>query len=362
MANPYNDLYERWRQAFSEIDKLAAYKAAGHTIRYADNYRYPLSGFKTDEFPAGGPLTIERISNTITTYHLDAAGRPVFFYYGNPSDLRRLVLAKGKKMSYQRLTLSGGGTNTISVNDIRDEIMARTITIEEYSYDGDRIAEAKCLYSGSGPGRLQYKKAYNYLETGELDTIQSIYENGRTQLIYVRPDPNFNVEKSFNELATRLATLIIDTLVANNVQQPVALLDLSYRTISYWIPTITPTSQADKEVVLENWQGKDVFENLFIPPNYNAIYLDIAPIERAWQQFFEHVDNEKRWDLGENMLRKTARLLTLGKLDGQLAVADEFVAYALDGESEINQLPEILLECGLPETTLQEWKEKKWFD
>jgi hypothetical protein len=392
MTNLYNDLYERWRQAFSEIHKLAAYKAAGQTIRYADNFRFPLPGFRPNDFPAGGPLTLERTSSTITTYYLDTAGRPVFVSFGNPqersyqwqgfysyspdlveyiefnlatgnpSELGRIAFAKGKKMSYQRLRLNGGGTNTVSVDDIRDEIMARTITIEEYSYDGDRIAEAECLYSGSGPGTVQFKKAYNYLETGELDTIQSIYEYGRTQLIYVRPDPNFNEEHSADELANRLAALIIDTLTANNVQQPVALLDLSYRTISGWIPTINPTPQADKAVVLENRQGKDAFDFLFIPPNYNDIYLDIAPIERAWLQFFEHVDKEKHWHLGEKMLRKTARLLTLGKLDGKLAVTDEFVAYALDGEFEINQLPEILLECGLPETILQEWKEKKWFD
>jgi hypothetical protein len=391
MTNLYNDLYERWRQAFSEIHKLATYKAAGHTIRYADNFRYPLPGFRPDDFPAGGPLTLERTSSTITTYYLDTAGRPVFVsfgnpqerYYqwqgfysyspdlveyiefnlatGNPSDLGRIVYANGKKMSYQRLNLSGKGTNTVSVDDIRDDIMARTITIEEYSYDGDRIVEADCLYSGSGAGLTQYKKAYNYLETGELDTIQSIYEHGRTKLIYVRPDPNFNAEHSLDELAARLAALIIDTLVANDVQQPVALLDLSYHTTRGWIPTINPTSQADKEAVLENWRGKDAFHYLFIPQNYD-IYLDIAPIERAWHQFFEHVDSEDRWDLGKKMLRKTARLLTLGKLEGKLAVTDEFVAYAIDGEFEINQLPEILLECGLPETTLLKWKEKKWFD
>jgi hypothetical protein len=392
MTNLYNDLCERWRRAFGEIGKRASYKAAGQTIRYADNFRFPLSGFKTDEFPADGPLTIERTSSTITTYYLDAAGRPVFvsfgnpreqlyqwqgFYFyspdlveyiefnlatGNPSVLERIVYANGKKMSYQRLNLSDRGTVTVSVNDIRDEIMARTITIEEYSYDGDRIAEAACLYSGGGQALLQYKKAFNYLETGELDTIQSIYEGGRTQFIYIRPDPNFNVEHSVDELATRLAALIIDTLVGNDVQQPIALLDLSYRSISAWIPTITPTSQADKKVVLENWQGKDVFQNLFIPPNDNALDLDIAHFERAWLEFFEYVNNENRWHLGETMLRKTARLLTLGKLNGELAVADEFVAYALDGEFEINRLPEILLECGLPETTLQEWKEKKWFE
>ena len=392
MTNLYNDLCERWRQAFGEIDKLAAYKATGQTIRYADNFRYPLSGFKTDEFPAGGPLTKERTTSTMTTYHLDTAGRPAYVSFGNPqersyqwqgfyayspdlveyvefnlatgnpSDLGRLVFADGKKMSYQRLSLSGRGTNTVSIDDIRDDIMARTITIEEYNYDGDRIVEVDCLYSGSGAALTQYKKAYNYLEAGELDTIQSIYENGRTQFIYIRPDPNFNEEHSLDDLANRLAALIIDTLVANNVQQPVALLDLSYRTIRSWIPTITPTSQAEKEVVLKNWEGKDVFQYLFIPPNDNALDLDIAPFERAWLEFFEHVNNEDRWRSGERMLRKTARLLTLGKLDGKLAVTGEFVAYALDGEFEINQLPEILLECGLPETTLLKWKENKWFD
>jgi hypothetical protein len=392
MTNLYNDLCERWRRAFVEIDKLAAYKAAGQTIRYADNFRFPLSGFTPDDFPAGGPLTMERTSSTITAYYLDTAGRPVFVsfgnpqerYYqwqgfysyspdlveyiefnlatGNPSDLERIVYGNGKKMNYQRLSLSSKGTNTVSVDDLRDEIMARTIAIEEYSYDGDRMAEVDCLYSGSGIDLLQYKKAYSYLDTGELDTIQSIYEHGRTKLIYVRPDPNFNEEHAVDDLAARLAALIIDTLVANNVQQPVALLNLSYRTIRSWIPTINPTSQADKAVVLENRRGKDVFGHLFIPPNYNDIDLDITRIERAWKQFFDYVERERRSNPGEQMLRKTARLLTLGKLDGKLAVADEFVAYALDGEFEINQLPRVLLECGLPETTLQEWKEKKWFD
>jgi hypothetical protein len=392
MTNLYNDLYERWRQAYSEIHKLAAYKAGGRTIRYADNFRYPLPGYTSDDFPAGGPLTIERTTSTITTYYLDTAGRPVFVSFGNPqerlyqwqgfysyspdlveyvefnlatgnpSDLGRLVFADGKKMSYQRLSLSGKGTNTVSVDDIRDDIMARTITIEEYSFDGDRMVEVDCLYSGSGPGLVQYKKAYNYLKTGELDTIQSIYDDGRTQLIYVRPDPNFNEEHALDKLANRLAALIIDTLVANNVQQPVALLDLSYRTIRSWVPTINAASQSDKEAVLENWQGKDVFENLFIPPSYNSIDLDIAHIERTWRQFFDHVDSKDRWDLGKKMLRRAARLLTLGKLGGKLAVTDEFVAYALDGEFEINQLPDVLLDCGLPETTLLKWKEKKWFD
>jgi len=392
MTELYNALYERWRLAFDEFSRLDEYKAAGRTIRYADNFRFRLADYDPAGFPAGGPLTTERDAHGTMEYqyHLDDAGLPVFVsitssnkYVSNrwqgfyrytpdmveyiefnldtkyPSSIERVIRQHGKKTSYQRFSLNSRGTFNIPHDQL--DYKALFTEIENYHYQAHRIISADGFAAGGGLAPWLYNLAYDYLDTGELDTIRIIYTNGQTRLTYVRPDPAQSLEQLSDRLARQLASLIIDTLIANQTQQPIALLALNYRTGKLWIPSLATISQADKKEILDHHKGKDVFQHLFISSG-DEIDLDNSPIERLWVQFFGLVNSAEDAMPGENMLRKTARLLTLGGLDGKLAVDDEFIAYALDGEFEINDLEQILPECGLSEATLQKWREKKWFD
>lgn len=157
-----------------------------------------------------------------------------------------------------------------------------------------------------------------------------------------------------------MAHSIIVSLLKHNIEQPICLLELNYRRADRHLPLIKTLSLSEKEEIISQSEGSEVFELLFITSSENYIDMDSHVFEQQLQQLVQLMEERENFDLGTNLLRKTASLLTLNKLGQKITVSDDFVAYAIDWEMEGQEFEEILKECGQSSKIIQEWKAKEW--
>ncbi len=71
----------------------------------------------------------------------------------------------------------------------------------------------------------------------------------------------------------------------------------------------------------------------------------------------EELDN---WSIGEKMLCHTAAILTEGKVNNEVPVTKDFVAYAIDNSIGHENFSKLLKDCGVNKETIKEWKKKRW--
>ena len=79
MIELYNDVFQRWVQAFDEFASLDKYKGLVVSTRYATSPRYDVKDYTLQGFPAGGALSDEPPKDALflRTYGFDKSDRPV---------------------------------------------------------------------------------------------------------------------------------------------------------------------------------------------------------------------------------------------------------------------------------------------
>ncbi|SFD77581.1 hypothetical protein SAMN05518672_103170 [Chitinophaga sp. CF118] len=397
------DLLERWKHAFNEIELLQQYKDKIQTERYIPGFRYDLKDYDTPLFlKPEEKLFPEARSREISDYHFygfTTDGMPCYTSFGHrvskvnwqgyysysknlveyiefcmetgiPSTIKRFIYEDGEKAIFQSLSVNSRGSIPIYKGSPKEEIIAGIIddqhslfcTVEKYTTENGKILKADCIAIAPGAGEYRYAEVYRYDENNKLDEIRTVYEDGKTSLAYVQLNKNIDINQLSLAVSENMASAIIDTLQESRIEVPLSLLEINYKSITEYMPLLTPRSLAFTEEISRNHEEEDIFDLIFLSTEVSHAYMEINPagFERLFRQFIQIVEREEKWDLGTAMLRRVAYLLTTNKLNNKIPVSNEFAAYAIDWESEMEEFEDILLECGLSGSVISSWKERGW--
>jgi hypothetical protein len=397
MNELYEQLFQRWVRAFDEFDSLSKYRFLVRTKKYATIYRYEVRDYTPQSFPAGGAIYDEKTpdASSIRIYGLDGAGRPVhmsavsdvsgvfsegYYSYSEsvveylefsksttiPDRMEIMMFDRGKKTAYLRFIVSGvgnivpGGSIEAYIEEMRRDPRDIICQIEQYIYEGERITGADCFAITPGIGPYSYKQVYTYDNKGQLDEIRSVFGAGHHRLEYVRLSGGTNVQALADELAVLMADAVVETLLKNNVNQPLALLELSYQNVGNYLPYLEFKTVADRDELFAQYGEAVDFEQMFISTYDNMIPVEDATFERQLQQLMQIMEQQQDYEIGTTMLRKAGRLLTKGRLNGKIPVSEDFVAYPIEWMLESQQFEEILRACGQSEEIISDWKERGW--
>ncbi|RFM36046.1 hypothetical protein [Chitinophaga silvisoli] len=391
MDNLIDQLIIRWEQAFEDIQKLPAFKAAIKTIKYAEGSRYNLEKFDQHSFPADGPLSQEKQNHE---YGFNDQGLPCYVafsheynklywegYYqytdnlaeyiefntntGTPSAITRVLFENGRKTATQRLVVNGRGTIYAHLKDDRAALIEKikedthalflTATSFEYNQDGN-IIRSTSTHVTPGVGTYNSHDEYTYLDN-QLDKIRTFDAEGNSRLTFSRNSANLSPQALVEKLATAMAEQIVRTLQGSELELPLAFLELGYHYADNYLPLLGIQSRQQVEQRLKNK------ELVFFTDNYLDSLIDIAPFEDLFAQMEQLMEEHDDMNIGRTALRKTAAILTKTKLFGKINTTADFAAYAIDWsiEGHSNEdLEEILLECGVEKETLAIWKENNF--
>jgi hypothetical protein len=397
------DLLSRWKQAFNEIELIQQYKDKIQTEKYIPGFRYDLKDYGTPLFlKPEEKLFPEARSREISDYHFygfAADGLPCFTSFGHrvskvswegyynysdnvveyvefcmetgiPSTIKRLIYDNGEKVSYQSLIVNSRGSIPIYKGVPKEQIISGIIedqhslfcVIEKYTTEKGKILKADCIGIAPGTGEYRYEEIYRYDETGKLDEIRTISEDGKTSLAYVQLNNAINITQLSDEVAESMAAAIIETLLEADIEVPLSLLEINYKFITEYMPLLTPRSLAFTDEISREHMDEDIFDLIFLSTEVSHAYLHLnaGKFERLFRQFIQIIEREEKWDMGTAMLRKVAYLLTTGKMNNRIPVSNEFAAYAIDWESDMEEFEDILLECGVASSVIAAWKDRGW--
>lgn len=399
------ELLTRWKHAFNELSLLPEYKAKILTEKYVPAVRYDLKDYETSAFLIPeGKLFPEARSREINDYHfygLKEDGYPCYTsfrhvmnntswegYYSYsdevveyvefcqtentyiPSCIKRILYKDGQRYAWQSLFINTRGNNDLYEGQTPDEIMASiladqhalVIRIEAYNRVDGRITSANGLAIAPAYGEYNYVQQYNYTGGGVLDEIRTYCESGVDRLTWVRQEEGLNFQQLEEELVEKLAEAIVDTLVESKLETPLSLLEINYHSIAEYIPSLSPRSQRFTADISRRHQDEDIFDLIFLATEMDHPYLPIEDekFERPFRQFIQIIEREDKWELASGMLRKVAWLLTTNKLFHRLPVSDDFAAYAIDWESDMDEFERVLRECGVVPAVISAWQERGW--
>jgi len=393
-------LIERWEKAFDEINLLPEYYDSAKVFKYAAGRCFELKDYPNEDFQPERSLTDTADNKTIPYYQygLRSDGLPCYTSYPSkgtaskwegyyiyndqqveyiefntqtkmPSCIERILFLNGRKTSFQRVFISTRASAPAWVGLSKEEAISRLkndkysieASIEDYEYEGSKIVKADCHGMAPGQGEYKYYKTYLYDEKGELDEIRDFYSDGSSRLSYVRTEENYSLQDMSDRLAALIAGAVVDALIKNKVEIPVAIVELSYTYVYTYLPVVIARSESVKQDVIANC-GENIWEGLFLDFD-ELLHLKTDTFERLFEQFIQIMEKTDNYESGRAMLRKSATLLTKSKLLGKVSVADEFVAYAIDKsvEGHSNEaFKKILKECGLEENIIEAWNKRGW--
>ncbi|MVT08941.1 hypothetical protein [Chitinophaga tropicalis] len=397
------DLLNRWKRAFDELSLLENHKENIVSEKYIPGYGYSLEDYGTPYFlQQGDKIFPQATVREIGDYHyygFTTDGLPCYTsfrhtynninwagYYdysdslveyveycintGIPSCIKRIQYRDGEKISYQSLSIDSRGSVPLREDLSREEAIEYILNAAYFlSYDVEvfhrkegEITKAEGLAMHPGLEEYHYQKLYKYDTGGELAEIRTVHENGQSQLSYVRMDKAIDIRQLIADLADEMAIAIVDELEAKQVDVPLTLLELTYRSASRYIPLLSPRSLAFTDEINRKYEDEDVFDLIFLATELDQPYLEINParFERSLTQFMQVVRREGKWDMANAMIRKVAHTLTTTKLLQRIPVGKEFAAYAVDWETDVEEFEDILRECGTDPKVITAWKERGW--
>lgn len=396
MEKLLEQLLDRWELAFDQLETLGTYKAQVVTTRYSAGSRYNLDRFDWNSFPSDGPMVnnkgdIDAIS--LHEYGFNAEGRPCytafkhdynqifwegFYTYsdtlveyvefclttGVPSALMRMQFREHKKISFQSIIINGRGSgyplSDMSkeeiINKIKNDGFSVISTVTRYDYDSNgRIEKASNIHITPGLGKFTSYDEYTYDNDQSLDTIRTFFEQGTNRLTYSKLTEGMSPESLTESLAEAMARSVSETLADQNIEQPIAFLELSYHYADNYSPILVwHTAQDVADKVASN-------EFDFIPDYSDTLQVETRPFEILFAQLQQMMQELNNSNLGRILLRKAAYLLTKNALFGKVNVSDDFAAYAIDWsiEGHSNEsFEEILRECGVRADVIEIWKQK----
>lgn len=392
-------LMERWEKAFDEIELLSEYHRSAKTFKYATGSCFDLKNYTKENFSPENPLADTAPDDSVlyNEYGFDASGLPCYtsfpyngskskwegYYTYNghlveyvefniqtrvPSCIERVLFEGNRKISFQRIFINTRGSAPAYIDLPKEEKISRIkndkysihVQIEEYEYDNDKIVKAECFGIAPGKGEYEFQKIFSYDKRGYLDEIRDFYPEGSSRLSYARPAENYDLQEISDRLASLIAESVVDTLVKNKVESPVAMVELGYQYVYTYLPVVISRPESLKQEVIEG--GENIWEGLFLGFD-DLLHLDTIKFERLFEQFMQIIENTKDYKIGTRMLRKSASLLTKNRLMGKIPVADEFFTYVIDhsveGHSK-DEFEEILKECGMEDNIIEDWNRRGW--
>jgi hypothetical protein len=162
-------------------------------------------------------------------------------------------------------------------------------------------------------------------------------------------------ETLIEDLAQVMAASIVESLVKESIEQPIALLELNYHYADVYVPLLAWKSVREVSAQLADQSFS------FLDFDYSGPQPETLPFERLFAQLEQMMAEKSNMELGRIMLIKAAYPLTRSKLFGKIKVNDDFIAFAIDWSIEGHsneQFEEILLECGAELNVLENWKQK----
>jgi hypothetical protein len=397
------DLLSRWKHAFNETVQLQQHKEKIVTEKYIPGFRYELKDYGTPLFlKPEERLFPEARSREISDYHyygFTEDGMPCYTSFGHrvskeswegyysynndvveyveycmetgiPSTIKRFIYKDGQKAVYQSLSVNSRGSIPIYkgvpkeqiINGIIDDQHSLFCTIEHYTIENGRILKADCIGITPGVGEYNYEDIYSYDAGGKLDEIRTVREGGKTTLAYVQLNNNIDIVQLSSAVSENMALAIIDTLQEADIEVPLSLLEINYKFVTEYMPLLTPRSLAFTDEITQEHEDEDIFDLIFLSTEVSHAYmaLNAGSFERLFRQFIQIIEREEKWEMGTAMLRRVAYLLTTSKLNNRIPVGEEFAAYAIDWESDMEEFEDILQECGVAGTVISSWKDRGW--
>jgi hypothetical protein len=231
-------------------------------------------------------------------------------------------------------------------------------TIEQYHYEDDRIKWADCLYNMPGIGAYSSKEEYSYNDAGELDEIQSIDQHGNRQYTYVKPPAGTTLQELSEQVSQLLAADIIATIVATAPTSPLAIVELNYQEVGSYLPLLQIISDADWKKSAAQYGEEKLLEQVILSGDHPLTTVSFNASERMMTAFIGEIEKSGNYEIAREMMHRVARYLTTGQLDKQVAVSDQFIAYAVDWSMAPENVGEILVDCGMPEVQLKDWEKR----
>jgi hypothetical protein len=387
-------LIQRWKDAFDEIGLINDYEKKVVSVKYASTFRYDLRDYSSGKIKAGGKMTSERpeAESNFHEYGFDKDGFPAINKFRHnwnkvdwagyfkkerdlieyiefclntniPSCVQRVVLKNGRKVTFQSLSINGRGSGTYNalsreylIEKIINDNFSLMYSIEEYFFDNNSISKANGLAYGPGVEEYEYEDIYRYHENGKLKMIKTYFADGQSRVRYYKSLDKLSLTQRMNNLSQKIAEAIINYLRGVKIDSPLFYLELSYRAVENYWPSLVLFTELDKEKSLK--EGRSPLLPDWLARGY--IYIPQTEIEEDLQEFFQIMEETENWMSGTKMLRSAAKILTTSKLNGVIATSDDFVAYSIDGSLEANELPKILLESGADKSQIKRWKKAGW--
>lgn len=388
------DLLARWVRAFDEMGQLEQHKSLICSEKYIPGFRYDVRDFGTSRFlHPEGRIFPEARAREIKDYHfygLGADGLPCYTSFGGwqgfysyaedlveyvefctetaiPSCIKRMYFLDGQAIAYQYLLVQGRASSPVYkemsreaiIEDISYSLVSR---VEKYCRTLNRVTAAEGLQSQPGREPAHFKDVYQYDELGRLEEIRTWWDDGSSQLAYVRLGEGLEVGELAERVVSQLAEAVTDTLAGLQVETPIALLEISYRHQSADMPVIIPRSVAFTTDISRRHPDEDIFDLIFLGTDNAQERLPVRyeKFERAFRQLMQIVEREEKWELAEAVFKKTGHTLTTSRLEGKVATGDEFAAYAVDWEFDMEDFEEILWDCGVDAQLIKAWKGRGW--
>jgi hypothetical protein len=382
------DLWNRWREAFGRLADLDPASLLGERVVYANVPLFKLKNYTPRKFPAGGRifLNLPETPNSYYVYRLDSKGRPVhaasrhavnnirwegFYRYTSDeveyvefclqtavvSEYARITMQNGLLLTYQNIDINGGGariggrTGKSAMDHIAKNSYFYWIQIEQYEASEDRIAAGRALVEGAGLSPQRSALEYSYSDAGRLGRIVRIHESGSKTTEFAAKS-KLGMRELATRLSKRIAARAIEALRKANFSAPLLAVEMSFRSVTNYVPFIIPAT------------ARDYIPNLVLPTAIdprNWISLSEEDFEPEMAEFLERMSSAEKWDHGSRMLRQAARMITHQGPDSFM-VDDYFVAFAIDWEFEGQELPKILKQCGANAATLRKLKKIGWLE
>lgn len=389
-------LFKRFITACDELSRIAEKRAGIVEWVYTTTPCYEIKEYGEMKVAAEhGPLQ-NSAEDYVYTYGLDDKGRPCYSGFGSEKDglhaegfyeytdtftehityssssgkpyiITRLYFEQGKKIGFQSFQANGGGlghnfdaTNSREMADkLRENNYTSFCTVCLYEYTNDRITGAGCWAMTPGIGFNEYKLTYTYDASGVLLEVWKVYPDNAKQCIYAKAPSHLTFQELADEISLLIAHAITDALQNEQIEGPIAIMQLGYREVSNYDPYVEVLSLKDQGRIIEKTGQADLLVELFIVSEKQYIPLVNKPYESLMTAFINIVEDNNDYESATAMIHKAGYLLTTERLWGKSALSEDFIAYPVDWSMapDNNELIETMLKCGMRKETLEKWQQ-----
>jgi hypothetical protein len=380
------DLWVRWRQAFDRFAEVAEAPLMGGRVVYARVPLFDLKTYTPKRFRAGARVlsSLPENGTSYFAYALDSMGRPIQMAYrheANNLDTRglyrytddeveyvefcvqtqvvseygRMTLRDGLPAALQHIDINGGGCHLggNKGKEAIDYILRNSYhywtRVEDYEASEGRLVSGKAVMEGARLPPRRSMLEYTYSLRGKLERIVRVSEEGRRTTEYAGRSKT-SMKELASKLAEKIATRAIEALRNAEFDSPLMAVELSYRSVSQYLPEIIPATEGDSIASL-------VLPTVIDPRRW--ISLNAEDFEPEMTEFVERLTAAEQYSLGTGMLRHAASIVT-ERAGGELTTCECFAVFAIDWEFEGQELSTVLKKCGASAATVKELESRGW--